>query len=91
MQGTKEQALELAKVRFAQRYAFDLHADTWLQLFDAYRANDILQALTQATRTTKNVTPERVHQSLVYWCSKLERQRQDRQSPAWPPSDVDQL
>ena len=91
-QGTKEQALELAKVRFSQRYAFDLHEETWLQLFDVYRASDILQALKQTIKTTKNVTPERVHGSLVYWCNRLNRERAEREGTAvWPPADVNQI
>jgi len=79
---------ELAKQRWSQRYAFDLAEETWTELFDQYRAVDILVAISE-TKGTHNPTPERIFASFTYWLNRLAKERLARVS--WPPSDVKQL
>ena len=47
-------AIELAKVRWAQLHTFDLDDETWERLFTTCYPGDVLQAirLTQKTRST---------------------------------------
>jgi hypothetical protein len=86
-QGSVEQAIELAKVRWAAIWPFDLDADAWETLFAEHRATDILQAIKQ-TRQTRAKDPAAVFQSLLYWLGRLERERAEKENLTWPPSDI---
>jgi hypothetical protein len=88
--GTTQQAIALAKQRFAQHFPFDLDDATWQRLFDAHSSGDILEAV-KKSGTTRDRRPEKVFESLIYWIEKLERQHNEKERPLWPPSDVRQL
>ena len=64
MPGTLEDALALAKARWAQLFAFDLDDQTWLALFQAHRPGEILQAVT-LLRGTRDLRPERVYERFL--------------------------
>ena len=85
--GTKQEAIALVKARFAQYHPFDLDDSTWRQVFDEHRTGDILEAV-RRTATTRDKRPDKVFASLLFWVSKLERQRDEKERPIWPPPDV---
>lgn len=87
-QGTLDQAIELAKQRWAKLHSFDLEQSQWDELFDEYRAGDVLTAIAK-TRGTHSQAPERVFSSLIYWLNRLAEER--REATSWPPPDVHQL
>jgi len=84
---TTQEAIALAKVRFAQIHPFDLDDATWKQLFEQYRPGDILEAI---RRTPRDKEAERVYSSLLHLIGKLESQRNEKSNPSWPPPDVTQ-
>ena len=88
-QGTIEQAVELAKQRWAQIWPFDIDAATWLQLASEHRPTDLLEAI-KHTKTTRAKEPDAVYQSLLYWLNRLEAERYERNNPLWPPADTQQ-
>ena len=56
--GTRRDAIELAKTRWAAIHSFDLDPATWDHLFNQYPAGNILQAI-RMTLGTKDPVPER--------------------------------
>ena len=85
--GTVEQAIQLAKARFAQHHAFDLDDATWQILFGEHVAGDILEAI-KKSGTTRDKRPEIIFESLLFWITKFERERSEKERPIWPPPDV---
>ena len=88
-QGTIEQGIELAKQRWAAIHPFDLDPAMWLQLASEHRPSDVLEAI-RRTQSTRAKEPPIVLHSLMYWLSRLERERHERANPIWPPPDVQQ-
>jgi hypothetical protein len=85
--GSVVEAIALAKQRFAQYFPFDLDDASWQQLFDAHRTGDVLEAI-RRTSTARDKRAERVYTSLLYWIGKLEHERDEKESPEWPPRNV---
>lgn len=65
----RQQALELAKVRWAQNHNCDLHPDTWQQLFETYQPGVILEAI----KRTKQMSDPRPEVHYARLCIMLER------------------
>jgi hypothetical protein len=82
-QGSKVEALELAKQRWAEIWPFDLDADAWRNLFEQHLPTDILQAI-RRTKSTRATAPPDVFQSLLFCIKRLEEDRH----LTWPPSDI---
>lgn len=87
---TTQQAIELAKQRWAQHHNFDLHDETWMQLFTAHFPGDVLEAIHRTART-RDPRPERVFATLEYWVQRFEAERTGDAVPMWPPSDIKKL
>lgn len=85
--GTNECAIAIAKARFAMLHPFDLDDETWQGLFAQYPAGDVLEAI-KKSKHTRDHRPERIYRSLLYWLGLIARDRNERKSPLWPPSDV---
>jgi hypothetical protein len=60
------EVIDLAKARWAALHAFDLADETWLDLFDTYKAGSILQGI-RLTSKTRDTRPEIIYQSLLHW------------------------
>ncbi|MFZ0322338.1 MAG: hypothetical protein WAL56_24640, partial [Candidatus Sulfotelmatobacter sp.] len=84
-QGTKAEAIELAKVRWAQQWSFDLEETIWESLFAEYKAGEILTAI-RKTAGTRNPAPDAAYRALLYWTNRLQADRLERKAAAtWPP------
>jgi hypothetical protein len=86
-QGSVEQAIELAKVRWAAIWPFDLDSATWETLLQEHRPTDVLEAI-KGTRNTRGKEPSEVFRSLLYWLGRLEKERAEKANLTWPPSDI---
>ena len=86
-QGSIEQALQLAKTRWAILHSFDLDVATWESLFAEHRATDVLEAIRKTKRTTAT-EPADIYRSLIFCLTRLEQDRAERANPQWPPFDV---
>jgi hypothetical protein len=82
--GTQSQALELAKVRWAEIWPFDLDLHSWEELFQQHRAADILQAI-RRTKSTRATEPSDVFRSLLYGLGRVEQERTGKANLTWPP------
>lgn len=88
--GTTEQAIQLAKARFAQLHAFDLDDGTWRDLFIEHFPGDVLEAV-KRTSKTRDSQPEAVYASLLYWITRIESERHGSEPAMWPPTDTRKL
>jgi hypothetical protein len=86
-QGTRSEALELAKQRWASLHSFDIDAETWETLFQEHRATDVIEAI-RRTRSTRAKEPSAVYTSMLYWLNRVEQERVERANLSWPPADV---
>jgi hypothetical protein len=85
--GTTQQAIDLAKSRFAKNFPFDLSDETWRDLFIDHFPGDVLEAI-KRTSKTRDPRPEKVYLSLLYWITRVESDRDEVAKPEWPPADV---
>ena len=72
--GTTQDAILLAKQRWAALHPFDLSAETWETLFADHHPGDVLTAIAK-TKYTRDTRPEKAFAGLVYWIECLEAQR----------------
>jgi hypothetical protein len=90
-QGTRtQQAIQLAKARFAQVHPFDLADESWQQLFIEHFPGDVLEAV-KRTSKTRDPRPEAVYSSLLFWITSFESARNGSDPPMWPPTDTRKL
>jgi hypothetical protein len=87
---TTAAAIDLAKSRWAQHHNFDLHDETWTQLFREHFPGDILEAVRRSGKT-RDPKPETVFQNLTYWIERFESERTGDAEPMWPPTDTTKL
>ena len=69
-----EDAIVLAKSRWAQLHRCDLHDDTWNALVQRYVVGDILEAI-KLTRDTRDPRPERIYARFERFLIQLEAKR----------------
>ena len=69
-QGTKQDAIALAKTRWAALHPFDLSEESWQQVFEEHRPGDILQAI-KRTSATRDTRPEKIYAALLLFLERL--------------------
>lgn len=89
-QGTKEQAVMLAKQRWARLWPFDLEESVWQDLFSQHQPGIILQAI-KKSKKTRNPAPAAVFQGLMHWIDLFEDDAQAHKSPSWPPPETNKI
>jgi hypothetical protein len=73
-----QDAIALAKQRWARFHTFDLDDNTWFQLFSTHRPGCVMQAIT-LSRNAKDADPARRFQYFERILSDLENQQSGQQ------------
>jgi hypothetical protein len=70
MNGTIQDAIELAQQRWAAIHSFDLEPGQWEAIFAAYKTGTVLEAI-KSTRNTKDPRPEKRYLRFVNFLDTL--------------------
>jgi len=84
-QGSTQDAIALAKARWASLHPFDLEDATWETLFAQHLPGTVLEAV-KKTKATIDPRPERIYSSLLYWITRIENPQ--KMAALWPLPDV---
>jgi hypothetical protein len=70
-------AIQLAKQRWAQLHTFDLDDESWESLFSQFGPGDILQAI-QETKQTRSHDPGKIYGRFEFSLARLAQRRAER-------------